>query len=331
MFNLYIMKRITLAVCGLLVSSLITIGKAQNIHKLITPEAVHSQIAFLACDAMKGRRVDSNESRIAQEYIIQQFRSLGVKPFFNDDYRQEAYIFDGKIRLDNVIGMIEGKNKDEYIVVGAHYDHIGTRNQHALHLLGVNTGSHNDDVEVDTIFNGADDNASGTVAVLQLAKAFAEQGFQPERTIVFALWDAEELRFRGSVHFVNTFPDIKQIKAYVNFDMIGRFKEENGVSNFQYFYTKAYPVFAKWMEKGIKRSKLDLPVNYYAEENVNLPSDNAPFAEKRIPVILFHTDTTDHLHETSDEIDVINVEKATDIIKAAHYVVRKLSQSHWDK
>ncbi len=304
------MKKTTILIWTLLLSCLTTTATAQSIHKLIKPEAVHSQIAFLSCDAMKGRMPTTNEIHIAAEYIIQHFRSLGIKPFFSNNYRQEFAILDGRIRMSNVIGMIEGTNKDEYIVIGAHYDHIGTARR---------------PINGDSICNGADDNASGTTAVLQLAKVFAEQGFKPERTIVFALWDGEEARFKGSQHFVNTFPNTSQIKAYVNFDMIGRFEDKNDSSNFEYLYPKAYPIIGKWMRKGIKRYKLDLPTNYQAEDNPYRPSDNMSFSKKNIPVICFHTDSTEDLHKPSDEIDKINVEKATDIIKAAHYVIRKLA------
>ena len=95
------------------------------------------------------------------------------------------------LSLNNVLGMIEGKNPDEIVIVGAHYDHLGTD----LFLAG------------DRIYNGADDNASGVSAVLQIARAFLATGKQPERTVIFAFWDGEEKGLLGSRAFVDRFPE----------------------------------------------------------------------------------------------------------------------------
>ena len=106
--------------------------------------------------------------------------------------------------LRNILGKIEGKNPNEIVIIGAHYDHIG----------------YDPMLEGDQIYNGADDNASGVQAVLQVARAFLATGEQPERTVIFAFWDGEEKGLLGSRYFAMNYPDIKKVKGYLNYDMI---------------------------------------------------------------------------------------------------------------
>ena len=108
--------------------------------------------------------------------------------------------------MDNVLAYIPGKRSDEYVIVGAHFDHLGV----------------DETLADDKIYNGADDNASGVSAVLQIARAFALSGEKPLRNVIFAFWDGEEKGLLGSKHFVQHCPFLKQIKGYLNFDMIGR-------------------------------------------------------------------------------------------------------------
>ena len=106
--------------------------------------------------------------------------------------------------------------------MGAHYDHIGI----------------SDSLTDDRIYNGADDNASGVSALLQIAKAFLDTGESPPKTIVFAFWDAEEkgLTGSGSKYFVTSFNEISRVKAYLNLDMIGR-NEEGTESRVVFIYS----------------------------------------------------------------------------------------------
>ena len=109
-----------------------------------------------------------------------------------------------------MLGVIEGNTPQEIVVVGAHYDHLGMDGN----LVG------------DAIYNGADDNASGVAAVLQIAQAFLATGVQPARTVIFALWDGEEKGLLGPAYFVQSFREMAHIKGYLNFDMIGRNSDE---------------------------------------------------------------------------------------------------------
>ena len=110
------------------------------------------------------------------------------------------------LRMANVLGVIPGQRTDEYVIVGAHFDHLGT----------------DETLANDAIYNGADDNASGVSAVLQIARAFQASGQKPLRNVIIAFWDGEEKGLLGSKHFVQSCDFIGKVKGYLNFDMIGR-------------------------------------------------------------------------------------------------------------
>ena len=165
----------------------------------------------------------------------------------------------------------------------------------------------------DKIYNGADDNASGVSAVLQIAKAFLASGEKPERTIIFALWDGEELGLLGSEYFMQTCPFASEIKGYVNFDMIGRNNDEQKPKYVVYFYTEAHPQFGEWLKSDIKTYGLGLEPNYRPWDKPIGGSDNASFAKRDVPVIWYHTDGHPDYHQPSDHADKINWDKLVEI------------------
>ena len=225
---------------------------------LINKESAEAFVGFLASDELKGREAGTEEGRIAGNYITSLLQQWGVSPLF-DSYFQpfEAYrverqkqgrlqvhpdsiqiIKQGvhqKYNMRNVLAKIEGKNKNEFVIIGAHYDHIG----------------YDPMLDGDQIYNGADDNASGVSAVLQIVRSFLASGQQPERTVIFAFWDGEEKGLLGSKYFAQTFPQINQVKGYLNFDMIGRNNDESRPWHVVYFFTKSKPAFGEWLKKDI--------------------------------------------------------------------------------
>ena len=152
----------------------------------------------------------------------------------------------------------------------------------------------------DQIYNGADDNASGVSAVLQIARAFLASGQQPERNVIFAFWDGEEKGLLGSKYFVQTCPFVSQIKGYLNFDMIGRNNKPEQPKHVVYFYTAAHPSFGDWLKKDIKKYGLQLEPDYRAWDNPVGGSDNGTFAKAGIPIIWYHTDGHPDYHQPSD-------------------------------
>lgn len=299
---------------------------------VINQANAEAYIGFLACDELEGREAGFRGGQIAGRFIASTLQSMGIEPLGNSYFHPfEAYNYERqqrrrfqvhpdsialmkqgvhqKLDLNNVLGMISGKRSDEYVIIGAHYDHLGIDPT----LAG------------DQIYNGADDNASGVSAVLQIAKAFLATGQQPERNVIFAFWDGEEKGLLGSKYFTQTFPDIHQVKAYLNFDMIGRNNKEDQPTHVVYFYTKAHPVFETWLRKDIDTYKLQLTPNYRPWDKPVGGSDNASFALLEIPVIWYHTDGHPDYHMPGDHTDKINWSKLVDITKASFLSMWRLA------
>lgn len=292
--------------------------------KEITRHSAEAHVGFLASDELEGREAGFHGSRVAREYIIARLKDMGIAPLQNDycqpfhAYRKERQkkgrfqvhpdsvaVLQKEVHeciaLNNVLGVIPGKNTQEYVIVGAHYDHIGMDPM----LSG------------DRIYNGADDNASGVSAVLQIARAFLATGVQPERNVIFAFWDGEEKGLLGSAYFVQSCPFLPQIKGYLNFDMIGRNTNEAKPKHVVYFYTEAHPVFGDWLKQDIEKYNLGLEPDYRPWDKPVGGSDNGSFAKKEIPIIWYHTDGHPDYHMPSDEADKINWSKLVDITKAS--------------
>lgn len=293
--------------------------------RIINKQTAEAHISFLASDELEGREAGFHGGQIAGEYLVSCLKQIGVSPLEDTYYQNfEAYnrerqkmqrfqvdadsiavIAKGihqKLSMRNVLARIEGKRKDEYVIIGAHYDHLGVDPK----LNG------------DQIYNGADDNASGVSAVLQIARAFVASGVQPERTIIFALWDGEEKGLLGSYYFTQNFPAIQQVKGYLNFDMIGRNNDESKPEQVAYFYTEAHSAFGDWLKNDIKKYKLNLRPDYKPLDKPTGGSDNACFAVLDIPIIWYHTDGHPDYHMPGDHTDKINWDKLVNITKAAY-------------
>lgn len=319
------MKKTGLIIILLAVSTSVWAGSPEKKGiETINRENAEAYIGFLASDALQGREAGTQWGKIAGEYIVSNLKTLGVKPLFDSYYQPfEAYSKERqkkggfqvhpdsisilrqdvhrKLSLNNILCRIDGKNPDEYVIVGAHYDHLGFDPM----------------LDGDKIYNGADDNASGVSAVLQLIKAFLSTGEQPERTVIFAFWDGEEKGLLGSEYFVLTFPLIDKVKGYLNFDMIGRNADESNPGYLMYFYTESHPAFGDWLKDSVERYGLDLAPDYRAWDRPVGGSDNASFALRDIPIIWYHTAGHPDYHMPGDHTDRINWKKIVDITKAS--------------
>lgn len=290
-------------------------------------------IGFLASDELEGREAGWKSGRIAGNYIASLLKQWGLQPVF-DDYFQpfEAYRTErqrpGKLQVHpdsiaailqkgvhqkypmrNVLAKLEGKRTDEIVIVGAHYDHLGIDPM----------------LDGDQIYNGADDNASGVSAVLQIARAFLATGQQPERTVYFAFWDGEEKGLLGSRYFAQTYPDMKKIKGYLNFDMIGRNNDESKPKGVVFFYTEATTAFGEWLKNDVEKYHLQLEPDYRPWDKPVGGSDNGTFAKHDIPIMWYHTNGHPDYHLPSDEPSRINWEKVTEITKASFLGMWKMA------
>jgi hypothetical protein len=227
-------------------------------------------------------------------------KGLPGKPVFSDSQvhlQGQAKVL--RTSCNNVLGKIEGSEyPDEIVVVGAHYDHLGTYDNR--------------------IWNGADDNASGVIGMLTIAKAFQATGVRPKRTVVFAAWTAEERGLLGSTHFVLSHPDVSTLKYYHNYDMVGRSKDpavpDSAVAM---MYTKSWARAGELVKEAVQTYQLPLKVNYSPWDNPVSGSDNASFAKKGIPIIWFHTGGHPDYHMPDDHTEKIDWSKLEGIVKAS--------------
>src|SRR5262245_41379825 len=215
----------------------------------------------------------------------------------------------------NVIGIIEGsdpKLKREYIVIGAHYDHLGRGNHSSR------------DPNSKEVHHGADDNASGTAGLLELARIFSAGRKELRRSILFIGFSAEESGLIGSHYYVNhPFIPLTDTLAMLNLDMIGRMRDDKltvgGVGTAQ--------ILRKLVEEVNNASDSRSSLNLQLNEDGFGPSDHSSFYAKKIPVLFFFTGTHDDYHKPSDTAEKINYEGQAKVVSLVSEIVRAFDQN----
>jgi Zn-dependent M28 family amino/carboxypeptidase len=265
----------------------------------------------LASDAMQGRQVGTPGAEKARNYIISRFKESGVVPF-GQSY-EAPFVFarrgaGAEIRGVNVVGHLDGaRTPRRYIVISAHYDHLGVRNG--------------------TVFNGADDNASGTAALFTIAKYFAAH--PPQNSLIFAAFDAEESGLRGSQAFVRQPPvETAQLAIDLNADMIGREPD-----NRLFVVGTALQPFLKPMVTAIAAT---VPVQLLiGHEDPALPedwthdSDHYSFIQAKIPALYFGVEDFGQHHKATDDYETMShgfyVRAVETLVRAVQYFDQHLS------
>jgi Peptidase family M28 len=200
------------------------------------------------------------------------------------------------VKCRNVCGILKGKDTTQNIIVGAHYDHYGMYNNY--------------------IWNGADDNGSGTAGMLALANAFCKMGEKPEHNIIFLSFDAEEKGLYGSTYFASQMKKDCKINYMMNFDMISRNSREDNDGNLCYIiYDQAQNNIRTNFEQQIQDHNLNLSLTFYPSTGKTGGSDHSPFAKKDIPFSFFWSGWHDDYHNPSDEIEKINWDKMLNLCK----------------
>ena len=211
-----------------------------------------------------------------------------------------SYIVDNELlQARNVTGYIRGKDTTSCIVIGAHYDHYGKYGGF--------------------IWNGADDNGSGTIGVLSVARAFQEAGIQPEKNIVFVNFTGEEKGLLGSTYFAEHFPEYMNIDFMINLDMIGRDdKNRDSIGNQSaVIFHKDFPDIKSMYAEITDKEELNLDLLFWPSAGGG-GSDHVPFAQKGAPFAFFWTGWHDDYHQPSDEVEKINWKKMRDIIQLVY-------------
>ena len=294
--------------------------KAVQAHVIKSPSLTNEQqnqwnhIKMLASERFQGRATGHKGGIMAKEYLVNQFKEIGLTPFFKAF--EQPFRFKGKSHHKlatsttayNIIAKVPGEVASEkVIVIGAHYDHLGVQNGQ--------------------VFNGADDNASGVAALLSIAHYFMQH--PPKHTLIFAAWDAEELGLQGSDYFVSQYPNINEFTlAHINLDMIGRSaKKELYVCG-----TSHYPALKHVITNPKDSDKITLRFGHDGQDGKDdwtLASDHGSFHQKGIPFLYFGVEDHPDYHKASDDIEHLDQSfyfKATKIIL---HTIRALDE-HFD-
>ena len=282
----------------------------------ITAEELKENLYIVAGDEMEGRDTGSPGQKKAGEYMISQYKKMGINaPAVLGSYYQKVPSEFMKNRRggnlpdsENILAFIEGSEKpNEIIVVSAHYDHVGMKD-------GV-------------VYNGADDDGSGTVAVIEIAEAFQEakqKGYGPKRSILFLHVTGEEHGLFGSDYYSQNpvFP-LANTVANVNIDMIGRDDPENRGKQYVYVIgSEMLSTDLKKINEEANKKTVNLELNYKYDDpsdpnRLYYRSDHYNFAKKNIPVVFFFDGIHEDYHKPTDTPDRIDYQLLTKRTKLA--------------
>ena len=273
---------------------------------IIQPETVKKHLYTLASDDMEGRRSGTPGIEKAAKYIEGEFKRIGLSTYDTlKDYRQ-TFTFTNRrtqkeITTSNIIGVLEGKSKkDEYVIVSAHYDQLGIRKKEG---------------QLDSLYNGANDDASGVTGVLALAEYFKEKG-DNERTIVFVAFTAEEMGLVGSRHFGKGI-DASKFVAGINLEMIGKTPSTGPKTAWLTGFDRSD--FGKIVQKNLEGTGYTLHPDPYTNFNLFFRSDNASLARLGVPSHTFSAtpiDVDKDYHKASDEAETLDINVVTETIRA---------------
>lgn len=300
------MKKFLLAVVSLVVAA--TLSPSQTEQRSVrTPRAeprsrhfdagqLLRDVETLSADAMGGRKSGTPSGAKARDYVVRRFRQAGLEAFDASYLQPFTFSLGGESALRqgaNVVGFVKGKKATppsaaRYLVVTAHYDHLG--------------------VEKGEIYNGADDNASGTAALFALAAYFTRH--RPAHSIIFVAFDAEEGSGAGARKFVSEPPvDKRAIVLNVNLDMISR----NARNELYASGTYHYPFLKLYLEQVAKRAPVKLLLGHDSPaappgQNWTTQSDHVAFHRAKIPFVYFGVEDHKDYHKPTDDFE--NIEPA---------------------
>jgi len=289
---------------------------------------------YLASDALEGRGTGTAGNDSAAAYIARRFSGLGLAPAFTST---DARICDGtgraarcdarfvqpfvarsvaaahaglpgELPTQNVAALIRGTDpvlRNEYVVLGAHFDHLGRSTFGAL-----------DPDATNAIHNGADDNASGTAAVIELARLLRRN--PPRRSVMVVAFSGEELGLLGSQYFVDHSPvPLEKVRAMLNFDMVGRMQDDRVI---------VYGVAtARELGEIVTRENAVAPLKLTATGDGFGASDHSSFYAKNLPVLHFFTNVHEDYHKATDDADKLNAAGIARVVSLAERVTRDIA------
>jgi hypothetical protein len=297
--------------------TLLALDLAAQGPDVITPALMARHVAVLAADSMRGRSTPSPELEEAAAYVASLFRRVGLAPAGDSGSFVRRYPIGRdstapRPTAPDVVGVLPGRDRalrGEYVAVVAHLDHLG---------VGRPVGG-------DSIYNGADDDASGTAGVLALAEAFAGQRERPRRSLLFLVVSGEERGLWGSRAFVaRPSVPLDSIVGLVNLDMIGRNRPDSVYLNGWGKSTLASLV----RRLAVAHPELGLGVGPDEEDRPRTPadSDHFPFQRQGVPYVFFYTGTHADYHRPSDEPARLDADKAARVARLAFHTMREIAE-----
>ena len=312
----------------LLLPSLLFSQENIKFSETIIVEDLEKHLNILASDSLEGRETGKKGQKMAAEYIANHFKDLGIPPYKKDTYYQKFKVKSGKhlckcedcdvgfvkklfgkrkrIKGENVLGYIEGSDlKEELIIITAHYDHLGKHDS--------------------LVFNGADDDGSGTVAALEIAEAFMlakKAGKGPRRSVLIMPVSGEEKGLLGSKYYT-THPiyPLKNTVANLNIDMIGRLDDWHDTANYVYLIgadrlSQELHDISEQVNKEYIGLNLDYKFNEEDDPNrYYYRSDHYNFAKNNIPVIFYFNGVHEDYHKVTDTVEKIDFQKIETITR----------------
>ena len=270
--------------CLLLLVGSITFAQTQQ-------ERLTRHVYTLAGDSLRGREAGSEDAAKAAAYIVSQFEGIGIQPYFEEGWYQTFEKYGTAYK--NVIGIIPGNDpvlKDEYIIIGAHYDHLGVRD--------------------DKIYNGADDNASGTATIIEVARILKSQQSNLKRSVIVAAFDAEEVGLWGS-NYLSGQLDLSKVKLMMSIDMVG-WLEKGKTLRLQGAAT--IKDGKRLLREEAEKMQIDIkPKNF--ETSIFGATDTQGFANKGVATLYVTTGLKSPYHKPEDDpelIDYKGLDRVTD-------------------
>lgn len=246
-------------------------------------ERLTRHVYVLASDSLQGRDAGSIYADKAASYIVQQFMEIGVEPYFDEGFYQRFEKY-GTTTYKNIVGIIPGNDpvlKDEYIIIGAHYDHLGVKNEQ--------------------VYNGADDNASGTATIIEMARILKSRQSQLKRSIIVVAFDAEEKGLWGSYDLSEKL-DVSKVKLMMSIDMVGWLHKGKTL---RLYGAATIKDGKKLLEAEARKMQLDIDA-YNFETSIFGATDTQGFAKKNVPTLYATTGLKSPYHKPQDDADLID-------------------------
>lgn len=309
---------------------------ATDASESITAEDMYDRIYFLASDGLQGRDTPSPGLEAAAAYLVSEFRRMGLEPGGDDGsfYQRWPYPLDRATGEavegeelsypPNVAAVLPGNDpelRDEYVILSAHFDHLGV----------------GEAVDGDSIFNGADDNASGTAALLEIADAMMRlpESDRPRRSVMFLPVSGEEKGLLGSRWFSdNPTVPLESIVANINIDMIAGDQHTDSVV----IIGKEYSDLGDLVD-GVNADHPELNLvtsdDLWPEQRFFFRSDHFNFARREIPALFFFTGVHECYHQLCDNADFVDPDKAARIARLIFHATREIAdrdeRPEWDE